>query len=171
QPVAAVLAANKYIARDAADLIEIDYQPLSAVTDPEKALEAGSPVIHEEFSDNLAYKAGFETSNTDEAFKNAEVVVKERFINQRLAPVAMEPRGAIATTQLPENELVIWSSTQIPHLLKTQLAVMVGVPEHRARVITPEVGGGFGSKLNVYAEEGLVAHLPLKTAKPAKWIA
>src|SRR5205823_2880764 len=74
------------------------------------------------------------------------------------------------TTQLPENELVVWSSTQIPHLLKTQLAVMVGVPEHRARVITPEVGGGFGSKLNVYAEEGLVAHLALKTGKPVKWI-
>lgn len=170
QPVVVVLAANKYIARDAADLVEIDYEPLAAVTNPEKALESNSPVIHEQFSDNQAYKAGFETGNTEEAFKAADVVVKERFVNQRLAPVAMEGRGVIATTQLPENELVIWSSTQIPHLLKTQLALMVGVPEHRARVITPEVGGGFGSKLNVYAEEGLVAHLALKTGLPVKWI-
>ncbi len=170
QPIAAVLASNKYVARDAADLIEIDYEPLPAVTNPEKALATGSTVIHEQFQDNLAYKAGFENGNSEQAFKDADVVVKERFINQRLAPVAMEPRGVVATTQLPENELVVWSSTQIPHLLKTQLAVLVGVPENRARVITPEVGGGFGSKLNVYAEEGLVAHLALKTGKPVKWI-
>src|SRR5262245_7092502 len=170
QPIAAVLATDKYIARDAADLIEIEYEPLPAVTNPEKALQPGSPVIHEEFSDNQAYTFGFETGNTDEAFRNADVVVKERFVNQRLAPVSMEPRGTVATMQMPDNELVVWSSTQIPHLLKTQLAVMVGIPENRARVIAPEVGGAFGSKLNVYAEEGLVAYLALKTGKPVKWI-
>ena len=170
QPIAAVLADNKYIARDAADLIEIDYEPLPAVTNPEKALEKGSPVIHEQFGDNQAYTFGFETGNTTDAFAAADVVVKERFVNQRLAPVAMEPRGTAATLQLPDSELVVWSSTQIPHLLKTQLAVMLGVPENRARVITPEVGGGFGSKLNVYAEEGLVGYLALKTGRPVKWI-
>jgi len=170
QPIAAVVASDKYIARDAADLIEIEYEPLPAVTNPEKALQPGSPVIHEQYSDNQAYTFGFETGNTEEAFKTADVVVKERFINQRLAPISMETRGAVATMQMPENELVIWSSTQIPHLLKTQLAVMVGVPENRARVITPEVGGGFGSKLNVYAEEGLVAYLAMKTGHPVKWI-
>jgi len=170
QPVAAVLAADKYVARDAADLVEIDYEPLPAVTNPEKAIMGGSPLIHEQFSDNVAYRTGFESGNTEAAFKQADVIVKERFINQRLAPVAMEPRGVVATMQLPDNELVVWSSTQIPHLLKTQLAVMTGVPEHRARVITPEVGGGFGSKLNVYAEEGLVAHLAFRTGQPVKWI-
>jgi len=170
QPVAAVLATDKYIARDAADLIEIDYEPLPAVTNPEKALQPDSPIIHEEFSDNQAYTFGFETGNTDEAFRNADVVVKERLVNQRLAPVSMETRGTVATMQMPDKELVVWSSTQIPHLLKTQLAVMVGVPENRARVIAPEVGGAFGSKLNVYAEEGLVAYLALKTGKPVKWI-
>jgi aerobic carbon-monoxide dehydrogenase large subunit len=170
QPVAAVLASDKYIARDAADLIEIEYEPLPAVTNPEKAVEPGSPVIHEQFSDNIAYTAGFENGNSEQAFKDAEVTVQARFVNQRLAPVSIEPRGVVATTQLPENELVIWSSTQIPHLLKTQLAFMVGVPENRARVITPEVGGGFGSKLNVYAEEGLVAYLARRTGKPVKWI-
>jgi carbon-monoxide dehydrogenase large subunit len=170
EPVAAVVAADKYIARDAADLIEIEYEPLPAVVNPEKAMQPGSPRLYDEFSDNVSYNFGFESGNTEEAFKKADVVVKERFINQRLAPVAMETRGAVATLQMPDNELVIWSSTQIPHLLRTQLALMVRVPENRMRVIAPEVGGGFGSKLNVYAEEGLVAYLAKKTGHPIKWI-
>src|SRR6266567_7220270 len=170
EPIAAVVAADKYIARDAADLIEIEYEPLPAVVNPEKAMQRGSPRLYDEYSDNVSYNFGFESSNTEEAFKSADVVVKERFINQRLAPIAMETRGAVATLQMPDNELVIWSSTQIPHLLRTQLALMVRVPENRMRVIAPEVGGGFGSKLNVYAEEGLVAYLAKKTGHPVKWI-
>ncbi len=170
EPIAAVVAADKYIARDAADFIEIEYEPLPAVVNPEKAMQPGSPRLYDEFSDNVSYNFGFESGNTEEAFKSADVVVKERFINQRLAPIAMETRGAVATLQMPDNELVIWSSTQIPHLLRTQLALMVRVPENRMRVIAPEVGGGFGSKLNVYAEEGLVAYLAKKTGHPVKWI-
>src|SRR5438876_6883340 len=170
EPIAAVVAADKYIARDAADFIEIEYEPLPAVVNPEKAMQPGSPRLYDEFSDNVSYNFGFESGNTEEAFKSANVVVKERFINQRLAPIAMETRGAVATLQMPDNELVIWSSTQIPHLLRTQLALMVRVPENRMRVIAPEVGGGFGSKLNVYAEEGLVAYLAKKTGHPVKWI-
>src|SRR5438034_3410652 len=170
EPIAAVVAADKYIARDAADFIEIEYEPLPAVVNPEKAMQPGSPRLYDEFSDNVSYNFGFESGNTEEAFKSANVVVKERFINQRLAPIAMETRGAVATLQMPDNELVIWSSTQIPHLLRTQLVLMVRVPENRVRVIAPEVGGGFGSKLNVYAEEGLVAYLAKKTGHPVKWI-
>ena len=170
EPVVAVLASDKYVARDAAEMVEIDYDPLPAVTNPEKAIEAGSTVVHDEFQDNRAYTFGWANGDIDGAFRDADVVVKERFINQRLAPVAMETRGVAASLQMPDNELVIWSSTQIPHLLKTQLALLVGVPENRMRVIAPEVGGGFGSKLNVYAEEGLVAYLAKKTVLPVKWI-
>jgi carbon-monoxide dehydrogenase large subunit len=170
EPVVAVLASDKYIARDAADLVEIDYEPLPVVTNPEKALEPGSPVIHDGFKDNRAYTFGFVNGDVDAAFKNADVVVKERFVNQRLAPVAMEPRGVVATVQAPDNELVIWASTQIPHILKTQLSVLAGMPEHKTRVIAPEVGGGFGSKLNVYPEEVLVAYIAKKTGQPVKWI-
>jgi carbon-monoxide dehydrogenase large subunit len=170
EPIAAVVATNKYIARDAAELIEIDYEALPAVVDPEQAMQISSPKLYDEFSDNIAYKFGFEHGNTDEAFRNAEVIVHGRFVNQRLAPVAMEPRGAVAAFQMPDNELVVWSSTQVPHLLRTQLALMHGIPENKVRVVTPEVGGSFGSKLNVYAEEGLVVYLAKKTGHPVKWI-
>src|SRR5262245_38529484 len=95
EPIVAILASDKYVARDAADLIEIDYEPLPAVTNPEKALEPGSPVIHEEYKDNRAFTSGFVSGDVDGAFKNAEVIVKERFVNQRVAPVAMEPRGVV----------------------------------------------------------------------------
>jgi carbon-monoxide dehydrogenase large subunit len=170
EPVAAVVAENKYIARDAADLIEIDYAPLPAVVNPEKAMEPASPRLYDEFSDNIGYTFGFETGSTEEAFKSADVIVKERFVNQRLAPVAMEPRGVVATYQMPDNELVVWNSTQVPHGLRTLLAVMLGIPENKVRVIAPEVGGGFGSKIDIYAEDGIACYLAKKTGRPVKWI-
>jgi carbon-monoxide dehydrogenase large subunit len=170
EPIAAVVAENNYIARDAADLIEIEYEPLPAVVNPEKAMEAGSPRLYDEFSDNIGYTFGFETGNTEEAFGKADVIVKERLINQRLAPMAMEPRGVVATYQAPDNELVVWNSTQQPHGLRTLLANMLRVPENRIRVIAPEVGGGFGSKIDLYAEDGLAGYLAKKTGRPVKWI-
>jgi carbon-monoxide dehydrogenase large subunit len=170
EPVAAVVAENKYIARDAADLIEIDYDVLPAVVNPEKAIDPASPRLYDEFSDNIAYNFGFETGSTEEAFKNADAIVKERFLNQRLAPVAMEPRGVVAAYQAPDNELVVWNSTQQPHGLRTLLANMLRVPENRVRVIAPEVGGGFGSKIDIYAEDGIAGYLAKKTGRPVKWI-
>src|SRR5262249_23627234 len=103
EPIAVVVAENKYIARDAADLIEIDYEPLPAVVNPERAMDPASPRLYEEFSDNIAYNFAFESGNTEDAFKNADVIVKERLINQRLAPIPMEPRGVVATYQAPDN--------------------------------------------------------------------
>jgi aerobic carbon-monoxide dehydrogenase large subunit len=170
EPVAAVVAENKYIARDAADLIEIDYETLPAVVNPEKAMDPASPRLYDEFSDNIAYRFAFESGNTEEAFKNADVIVKERLINQRLAPIPMETRGAVATYQMPDNELVVWNSTQQPHGLRTLLANLLRVPENRTRVIAPEVGGAFGSKIDLYAEDGLVGYLAKKTGRPVKWI-
>jgi carbon-monoxide dehydrogenase large subunit len=170
EPIAAVVAETKYIARDAADLIEIEYEPLPAVVNPEQAMEADSPRLYDEFSDNIGYTFGFETGNTEEAFGKADVIVKERLINQRLAPIAMEPRGVVATYPAPDNELGVWNSTQQPHGLRTLLANMLRVPENRTRVIAPEVGGGFGSKIDLYAEDGLVGYLAKKTGRPVKWI-
>jgi carbon-monoxide dehydrogenase large subunit len=170
EPVAAVVAENKYIARDAADLIEIDYEPLPAVVNPEKAMDPASPRLYDEHSDNIGFRFGFETGNTQEAFSKADVVVKERFVNQRLAPVAMEPRGVVANFQMPDNELVVWNSTQVPHAVRTLLGLMLHIPENRVRVIAPEVGGGFGSKIDIYAEDGLAGYLAKKTGRPVKWI-
>src|SRR5947208_983839 len=171
EPVAAVVARDRYIARDAADLIEVDYEPLPAVTDPEKALAKGSPLLHEKLGDNVAFVAKLEGGDwkSVEADKSLKVI-KQRMINQRLAPVSMETRGVIASYSPGEDTLTVWSSTQIPHILKTQLSLMSGVDEARCRVIAPEVGGGFGSKLNVYGEEGVACFASKSLGKPVKWI-
>ncbi|OGQ50635.1 MAG: carbon monoxide dehydrogenase [Deltaproteobacteria bacterium RIFCSPLOWO2_02_FULL_57_26] len=168
--VVVVVAEDRYAARDALDLIEVDYEPLPVVSDPEKALASGAPVIHPEWPDNVAFRFDLKQGNLAKAFKEAERVVKQRLIHQRLAPIAIEPRGVLARYLPGEDELTLWSSTQIPHILKTQLSVMLKLPENRVRVIAPEVGGGFGSKLNVYAEEGLIGHLAIKLKRPVKWI-
>src|SRR5581483_10184012 len=168
EPVAAVVAHDLYTARDAAEMVEVDYEPLPVVTDMEKAL-SGPPYIYEEFKSNQAFTHTLKNGDIDAAFKKADRVVKQRMINQRLAPVAMEPRAVVAEYLPGEKRLTVWSSTQIPHLLKTQISLMVGLPETAVRVIAPEVGGGFGSKLNVYAEEGIVPWLAMKLGHPVKW--
>lgn len=171
EPVAAVIANDAYVARDAADKIEVAYDPLPAVMNPEKALENGSPRVHEELPDNLAFQAKLDVGDWKGVLADKSLkVVKQRLINQRLAPVSMETRGVIASYSPGEDTLTVWSSTQIPHLLKTQLAIMTRTDEARVRVITPEVGGAFGSKLNVYGEEGVACLASRKLGKPVKWI-
>jgi carbon-monoxide dehydrogenase large subunit len=168
--VAVVVAANAYVAQDALDLIEVDYEPLDAVIDPEKALEPGAPVLHEEFGNNSVTLAVVPNPAADEAFRKADKVVKFRIVNQRLAPTPMEPRGVVAQWNAGMRQLTLWSSTQIPHLLRSQLAEMLKLGENQIRVIAPEVGGGFGAKLNVYPEEALIAHLAIRLNRPVKWI-
>jgi aerobic carbon-monoxide dehydrogenase large subunit len=170
QPVAAVVATDKYKARDAADLIEIDYDPLDVVHDAESAAQGNSPVIHEEFGTNVAYVHSAGTGDVEAAFKQADKVITQRLNHQRLAPIAMETRGVLAQYFPGEQQLNLWSSTQIPHLLRTQLALMLGIAENRLRVVAPEVGGGFGSKLNVYAEEALTGWISTQLNRPVKWI-
>src|SRR5580704_3062577 len=169
-PVAVVVATDRYIARDAADLVEVDYEPLDAVTDVEKAIAPGAPAVHPEWPDNTAFNYHQEGGDVDKAFADAEVVVKQRITSQRLIPTAMETRGVVAEWHAGDRSLTLHSSTQIPHLLRTLLAMMLGLEENRLRVVTPEVGGGFGSKLNVYAEEALMGFVAMKTGKPVKWI-
>jgi carbon-monoxide dehydrogenase large subunit len=168
-PIAAVVATDAYTARDAVDLVAVDYEDLPAVVDVEEAAKGG-PVIHDGFGDNIAYKLTAGEGDIDAALAGADHVIKQRLVHQRLAPIAMEPRGVLARYFPGEEELTVWSSTQIPHLLRTQLALMISIPENKLRVITPEVGGGFGSKLNVYAEEALLGWISMQLGKPAKWI-
>lgn len=169
QPIAVVVATDKYAARDAIDLIMIDYEELPPVVDAEAAAKGGT-IIHEHFASNIAYTLTSGEGDIDAALASADKVIKQRITNQRLAPISMEPRGVIARYLPGEQELTLWSSTQIPHLLRTQVAVMLGFPENKLRVITPEVGGGFGSKLNVYAEEALLCWISMQLSKPVKWI-
>lgn len=168
-PIAAIVASDKYAARDAVDLVAVDYEDLPVVTDVEQAA-AGGTVIHEAFGDNVAYKLTAGEGDIDAAFAAAARTVKQRILHKRLAPIAMEPRGVLARYFPGEEELTLWSSTQIPHLMRTQVALMIGIPENKLRVITPEVGGGFGSKLNVYAEEALLGWIAMQLGKPVKWI-
>ncbi len=167
-PVAAVVATSPAAAIDAAELVEIAYDPLPSVQDPEAAMEPTAPILHAELGTNVCFRMQFAGGNVEEAFARAEVVVRARMVNQRLIPAAMEPRGVVA--QYKGGELTIWTSTQIPHVVRTALADVVRLPEHEIRVIAPEVGGGFGSKLDVYGEEGLLGALALALGRPVKWI-
>jgi carbon-monoxide dehydrogenase large subunit len=169
-PVAVVVAADRYIAQDAADLVEIDYEALPAVTDPEKAIAPGAPPVHPDWPDNTAFTFHQEGGDVATAFRDAEVVVKQRITSQRLIPVAMETRGVVAEWRPGEKSLTLYSSTQIPHLMRSLVAGILGMPENKLRVITPEVGGGFGSKLNVYAEEALMAFVAMRINHPVKWV-
>jgi carbon-monoxide dehydrogenase large subunit len=170
EPVAVVVAEDVSRARDAAELVEIDYEPLAAVVDPEKALKKGASVLHSPYKDNRAYLWELEGGDVRRAFQQADRIVRLRMTSQRQIPVAMEPRGVLADYHAGDARVTLWSSTQIPHLLRTQLAVMLGLPESSVHVITPEVGGGFGSKLNVYPEEAIIAHLAMRLGRPVKWI-
>jgi carbon-monoxide dehydrogenase large subunit len=169
-PVAVVVAETKSAARDAVDLIEVDYQELPVALDEEKAADAKSPVIHEQFGTNIAYKLTAGEGDIAAALKAADQIIKQKILHKRLAPIAMEPRGVLARYFPGEQELTLWTSTQIPHLCRTQVAVMLGMPENKLRLITPEVGGGFGSKLNVYAEEALMGWISMQLNRPVKWI-
>ncbi|MGH9439993.1 MAG: xanthine dehydrogenase family protein molybdopterin-binding subunit, partial [Terriglobia bacterium] len=140
EPVAAVIATDPYKARDAAEKIDIEYDPLPAVTNPESALQPGTIVIHPELGDNVAFVAKLEGGEWKQVEGDVSLkVIRQRLINQRVAPVSMETRGVIARYSPGEDTLTVWSSTQIPHILKTQLAIMTGVDEARCRVLAPEV--------------------------------
>ena len=168
-PIAAVVATDKYAARDAVEHVGVEIEELPAAVHVIDGVPT-TPVIHEHFGDNIAYQLTSGEGDIEAAMKAADRIVTQKMIHQRLAPIAMEPRGVLARYFPGEEELTVWSSTQIPHLLRTQLALMIGIPENKLRVITPEVGGGFGSKLNVYAEEALLGWISIQLGKPVKWI-
>ena len=170
-PVAIAVASDPYAARDAVEAIDVDYDPLPVVANAEAAVKPGSPLTHPDLGTNVAYThAVAGGSSIDEAFRSADRVITHRLYHQRLTPMPIEPRGVVASFHQGEGTLTIWSSTQIPHLLRTLLPGMIGVAENKLRIVAPEVGGGFGAKLNVYAEEALIAHLAMRLQRPVKWI-
>jgi carbon-monoxide dehydrogenase large subunit len=168
--VAIVVAKSRIIAQDALDLIEVDYDPLPVVTNPEKALEADSPLTHPELGTNVAFTWSVANGNLEDAFQKADRIIKQRMVHQRLTPMAIEPRGCVASFHAGDGTLTLWTSTQIPHLIRTLLPGMINVAENKMRIVAPEVGGGFGSKLNLYIEEALCSHLAMRLGAPVKWI-
>ena len=170
--VACVLATSETAARDAVELIDVQYEPLPAVVDLEDAL-SDRVVIHDELGTNKSYTWDLKIEGTEgqvaQAFADAAYTVNERYIQQRLIPMAMEPRAVAAVPQPFGGDMTLYSATQIPHILKVMTALTLGIPEHQMRVVAPSVGGGFGSKLDVYAEELLCVGLARKHKVPVRW--
>jgi carbon-monoxide dehydrogenase large subunit len=167
--VAVVLATEMYLAADALEHIDVDYEGLGAVVDMEEALKPGSPLVHSDKGTNECYVAKMPCGDYAAVKAKADVVVSRRFVNQRLIPNPMEPRAVVAAPQGVSSEITLWSATQIPHVLRVLLALLTGVPENQLRVIAPDVGGGFGAKLQIYREEVLAVVLAQKLGRPVKW--
>ena len=167
--VAVVVAEDRYQAEDALELINVDYEPLPTVINPEAALQEGAPQLHEDAPNNQAFHWVAAGGDTDEAFANADVVVRDTIIQQKLIPNPMEPRSAIASYSPAMGELTIWNTTQNPHIARFVTCLVTGIPEHKIRVIAPEVGGGFGAKIAVYAWEMVTAFCAMKLGRPVKW--
>jgi carbon-monoxide dehydrogenase large subunit len=167
--VAVVVAESPYQAHDALDLIAVDYERLPAVVDPKKAAEPGAPQLHDVAPDNIAFHWTVAGGDIDAAFASAEVVVRDRIVQQRLIPTAMEPRSALAHFVPATGELTLWNTTQNPHIVRFATSVVTGIPEDRLRVIAPEVGGGFGSKIAQYPGDLITVMCSMKLGRPVKW--
>jgi aerobic carbon-monoxide dehydrogenase large subunit len=165
EAVAVVVARDRYAAADALAAIDVDYEPLEPVLDIRTALDEGSPKVHE--AGNKSYVWPFESGDIEAAFRDAPVVIERTYRQQRLIPCAMEPRAVVA--QWVGEQVTLWSATQIPHVLRFALSAFFGIPEQDVRVIAPDVGGGFGSKLQVTAEEVLAVLIGRRLGKPVKW--
>jgi carbon-monoxide dehydrogenase large subunit len=166
EAVAVVVARDRYEAADAVAAVDVNYEPLPPVLDMRSALDDSSPKVHE--AGNKSYEWVFEQGDPIAAFRDAPVVIERTYRQQRLIPSAMEPRAVVASTDVA-GEITLWSATQIPHILRFALSAFFGIPEQNIRVIAPDVGGGFGSKLQVTAEEVLAALVSSKLRRPVKW--
>jgi aerobic carbon-monoxide dehydrogenase large subunit len=169
-PVAVVVAESRALAADAVEAVDVDYDPLDPVLDLEDALKPDAPLVHGDFEDNRCYTWGLAAGDVDRVFSEAPVVVRERYLHPRIIPNAIEPRGIVVQPVAPQAEFTMWSATQIPHIVRTTMALTCGIPETKLRVIAPDVGGGFGSKLQVYGEEAICLALARKLGVPVKWV-
>jgi carbon-monoxide dehydrogenase large subunit len=168
--VAVVVAHAAEQAYDALGSIDVEYEPLEAVVDPQQATGAGAPQLHREAPGNVAFHWKVTGGDVEAAFASAEVVVRDRIIQQRLIPTAMETRGAVARYSPATGELTLWNTTQNPHIVRFIMSAVTGIPEDRLRVIAPEVGGGFGSKIAQIQGDFIAVFCAMKTGRPVKWI-
>ncbi|MDX6313542.1 MAG: aerobic carbon-monoxide dehydrogenase large subunit [Streptomyces sp.] len=168
--VAVVIARDRYAAADALEAIEVDYEPLPPVLDMEAALADGAPLVHSDKGTNRCYTWPLATGEDYDTVKErADVVLRRRYIQQRLIPNAMEPRAVVATPIAASGDYTLYSSTQVPHVARVLLSMVTGIPEHKLRVVAPDVGGGFGSKLQVYREEAVALAVARRLGRPVKW--
>jgi aerobic carbon-monoxide dehydrogenase large subunit len=169
QAVAVVIGRDRYGVVDAAEDVVVEYEPLPVVVDPEAALEDGAPVIHDDFGTNKVFEWSLAGGDVEAAFAESDHVMERRIVNHRTAGAAIEPRAALAEWR--GGDLTLWSATQIPHIARVILSIQLGISEDKIRVVAPDVGGGFGSKLQVYGEEVLVCWASRKLGRAVKWTA
>ncbi|MBV9358583.1 MAG: xanthine dehydrogenase family protein [Chloroflexi bacterium] len=169
EPVAVVVADSRALARDAVDAIEVGYTPLPGVVDVERALEPAAPRVFEAFADNVASRVSRQSGDYARAARDADLIVTQRIVNQRVFPAPMEPRCSVAHYLAATDELTLWASTQIPHQLRTELARLLGMPTTGLRVVARDVGGGFGAKIEVGIEELLACHYARHLERPVNW--
>jgi aerobic carbon-monoxide dehydrogenase large subunit len=167
-PVAVVIGSDKYGVADAAELVIVEYDPKEAVVDPEKALEDGSPLVWDDFGTNKTHEWAVAGGDIDAALEEADVVLEHSIANHRIAGAPIETRGAMVEPR--GDTLTLTSSTQIPHITRFILSGVVGISEDHLRVIAPDVGGGFGAKLNTCVEEAILCVVARKLGRPVKWI-
>ena len=167
--LAMVVAESRGIARDALDLITVEYAGFDAIVDPEAATRPGAPQLHADVPRNIAFTWKVAGGDAEKAFNEAEITVKLRIVQGRLQPTAMEPRAAVASYNAGTGQLTLWATSQNPHIHRFLCSVMLKLPEHQVRIIAPDVGGGFGSKIPVYADEALVGFASMATGRPVKW--
>src|SRR5690349_20711738 len=164
-----VVAESRAAAGDGVGLIDVDYDALDVVVDPEKAAQKGAPTLHAEVPGNIAFTWKVAGGDAAKAFAEAPVTVEQRIVQNRLLPTAMEPRAACASYNAGTGQLTAWITSQNPHIHRFLLSVMTKLPEHKIRVIAPEVGGGFGSKIPAYPDEALVSFAAMDLGRPVKW--
>ncbi|MEM1945537.1 MAG: xanthine dehydrogenase family protein molybdopterin-binding subunit [Candidatus Caldarchaeum sp.] len=170
EPVAVVVSDSLTNCLDAAEQVEVVYDPLPAVLDPFKAMDPGSPLVHEEIGTNVYFTWSKQVGNVEESFSKADVIVQTQMWIQRVAPSPMEPRCTVANYNPSNNSFTLYASSQNPHRLRSFVAKKLGVSENAVRVIAPDVGGGFGSKLSIYPEDILAPMLSKKLQKPIAWV-
>ena len=168
QAVAIVVAEERYLARDGADLIEVDYEPLPVILDPLEALKDDSKPMHPDVDSNVVLRSWRGAGDVDAALAEADQVIQQRYLVQRLAPAPMETRGVLAHYLPQEDFLTVWSSTQEPHELKKHLTELLNRPNDKVRSIAPDVGGGFGEKGVLFPEEVAVPYLSMALGRPVK---
>jgi carbon-monoxide dehydrogenase large subunit len=170
EPIAVIVATDPYLAQDALDLVDVDYEPLPAITDAEAGVRPGAALLHEEWGDNVGVAFDVRIGDAERALGDAPVRVRARFRVPRYTGMPMETRGVLAEPTPRGDGMTVWASTQVPHWLQRTLSEAMGLPAHKLRVVAPEVGGGFGVKTTIYPEDVLVPAIAARLGRPVKWI-
>jgi carbon-monoxide dehydrogenase large subunit len=170
EPVVAVVAEDPYIAKDAAESVEVEYEPLPAVVNQEEAIKPGAPLLYDEVSNNTSFVWNLKAGDIESAFKEADVIVAQRLINHRLQPTPMETRAVVAQYNPVTGDLTCYITSQNPHIHRLLLSMILNMPEHKIRVIAIDVGGGFGSKIPTYPIDAVVCHIARELRRPVKYV-